>query len=103
MRATALQNTDDRLQTRFTGRHVTFLETVNSTNSFISNLISEVSLPEGAAVLASEQTQGRGQANEQWISEPEKNLLISFVFFPSFLGFQNLFMLSKTFSLGIYD
>ncbi len=91
------------LQTLFTGRHVTLLETVNSTNSFMSNLLSHERLPEGAVVLTSEQTSGRGQAGERWISDAGKNLLMSVVFYPSFLSIQNLFMLSKVVSLAAYD
>ena len=55
------------------------LETVNSTNSYMDNLLSEQHLPEGAVIVAREQTSGRGQANERWISEAGKNLLMTVV------------------------
>jgi len=91
------------LTTLFTGRHVTFLETVDSTNSYLSQRLSQELLPEGAVVIARNQTEGRGQANERWFSEARQNLLMSIVFYPSFIGYQSMFMLSKTFSLGAYD
>jgi len=91
------------LKTLFTGRHVTLLETVNSTNSFMNDLLSQQKIPEGAVVMAKQQTEGRGQAGERWLSEPGKNLLLSFVFYPVFLSPQNLFSLSKAFSLGVCD
>jgi BirA family biotin operon repressor/biotin-[acetyl-CoA-carboxylase] ligase len=91
------------LQTLFTGRQTTYLETVNSTNSFMNNLVSNERLPEGAVVLAHEQTSGRGQASTSWFSDPGKNLLMSVIYYPSFLSTQNLFMLSKAFSLAVFD
>ncbi len=91
------------LQTLFTGRHVTLLEQVNSTNSYMGDLLLQQHLPEGAVILAREQTSGRGQLNERWISESGKNLLMTVIFYPSFISAQNLFLLSKTFSLGVYD
>jgi BirA family biotin operon repressor/biotin-[acetyl-CoA-carboxylase] ligase len=91
------------LQTLFTGQQTTFLKKVDSTNSYLNNLLSQHRLPEGAVIVADEQTAGRGLANERWESEAGRNLLMSVVFYPSFLSTQNLFMLSKTFSLGVYD
>ncbi len=91
------------LQTLFTGQQVTVFKTVESTNTCLSNLLSQQRLPEGAVIMADEQTSGRGLANERWLSEAGKNLLMSVVFYPSFLSTQNLFMLSKAFSLGVYD
>jgi len=91
------------LTTLFTGRHLTKLETAASTNSHLSSLLANGRLPEGAAIIADEQTAGRGQAGAKWNSEAGKNLLISFVFYPSFLSAKDLFLLNKTFSLAVYD
>jgi BirA family biotin operon repressor/biotin-[acetyl-CoA-carboxylase] ligase len=91
------------LNTLFTGRHLTILETVDSTNSYLNSLLSIERLPEGAVIVAHEQTAGRGLASEKWESEAGKNLLMSGVFYPSFLSTQHLFLLSKSFSLAVYD
>lgn len=91
------------LNTLFTGRKVTFLETVDSTNTFMNNLLSKEDLPEGAVVVARKQTAGRGHESNSWSSQRGKNLLVSFAFYPIALNTQNLFMLSKVFSLGVYD
>jgi BirA family biotin operon repressor/biotin-[acetyl-CoA-carboxylase] ligase len=91
------------LATVFTGRHVTILETVDSTNSYLSSLLSQEQVPEGSVILARKQTGGRGQSEERWLSEPGKNLLLSFAFYPVDVSIQNLFILSKVFSLGVYD
>src|ERR1700752_1538956 len=91
------------LQTLFTGRHLMNLESTNSTNDFINGLLAKNQLPEGSVVVAEAQAPGRGQSGEKWISQPGKNLLMSLLFYPSFLSLHDLFMLSKAFSLGIYD
>ena len=93
----------NNLKTLFTGRQVEVLRTVVSTNSYLNNLLSHQRLPEGAVIMAHEQTSGRGLANERWVSEAGENLLMSIAFYPSFLTTENLFMLSKTFSLGVFD
>lgn len=97
------QKMNNGLRTLFTGRRLRLLETVNSTNSFMNHLLLQERLPEGMAIVAGEQTEGRGLANERWISDAGKNLLMTILFYPTFLPVQNLFLLSKTFSLGIYD
>ena len=97
------QKINNGLHTLFTGRQLTLLETVNSTNSFMNNLLLHHRLPEGAAVVAGEQSAGRGLAHERWISDGGKNLLMTILFYPAFLSIHHLFLLSKTFSLGIYD
>ncbi len=94
---------DNRLQTLFTGRYISFLKTVDSTNSYVGDLLAKEHLLEGAVIVTQEQTAGRGQAGKRWEAEFGKNILMSILFFPVFLKAQNLFMLSKAFSLGIYD
>jgi len=94
---------DNRLQTLFTGRQITVLKTVNSTNSYMSLLLAQQDLPEGTVVVSGQQTEGRGQAEERWLSEEGKNLLMSVVFYPSFVSPQNLFRMSKTFALAVVD
>src|SRR5437867_2682240 len=92
-----------RCDTLFTGHLVFPLRIVDSTNNYLNSLIATQRVPEGTVIVAEEQEAGRGRAGEKWISEPGKNLLMSCIFYPSFLSPNNLFMLSKTFSLGIYD
>lgn len=59
-----------------------FFPIVDSTNDKIRELVlkKEVQLP--ATVRAGFQTQGRGQAENRWISDKELNLLISYGFHP---------------------
>lgn len=91
------------LTTLFTGRHSTFLPEINSTNTYLSGLLRTISLPEGSVIRTDYQTAGRGQKSAVWESEAGKNLLLSFLFYPSFVSPKDVFLLNKTFSLGIYD
>jgi BirA family transcriptional regulator, biotin operon repressor / biotin---[acetyl-CoA-carboxylase] ligase len=91
------------LTTLFTGRHLIKLDSVDSTNRFLSKLFSEDSLPEGTGVLAEYQTAGQGMAGNYWISEKGKNLLLSLLFMPHFLPIRNVFLLNKAIALGVYN
>lgn len=89
------------LTTLFTGRDFTRLPVTGSTNSYLAELARERLLSEGSLVVAGEQIAGRGQGGTSWVSEKDKNLLASFLFYPNFLSPNELFKLSKFFSLGI--
>ena len=53
------------------------LNAIDSTNRYLANLISEISLEDFAVVMAKEQTNGKGQRGTKWQSEKGKNLIIS--------------------------
>lgn len=91
------------LTTLFTGQHREVLEEVESTNSYLAEKLKKDKIPEGFVVSAIDQTAGRGQAHAKWKSEPGKNLLLSFVFYPGFVSIPNIFLVNKAFSLGVAD
>jgi len=91
------------LTTLFTGRHLIHIEETGSTNTYLLELLKQKQLPEGAVVRADNQHSGRGQAGSRWESEPGQNLLLSFLFYPSFIAPQDIFLVNKSFSLGILD
>jgi BirA family transcriptional regulator, biotin operon repressor / biotin---[acetyl-CoA-carboxylase] ligase len=91
------------LTTLFTGRKLISLQSVDSTNSYLSDAMRLQTLPEGAAVKSVSQKSGRGQAGARWSSDEGKNLLVSFVFYPSFLAPKQIYDLNKTYALGVYD
>jgi BirA family biotin operon repressor/biotin-[acetyl-CoA-carboxylase] ligase len=91
------------LTTLFTGRSSVLLNEVDSTNSFLSRTLKDERLPEGAVIRALRQNAGRGQSDSQWESENGKNMLLSFVFYPSFIAPKEVFLLNKTFTLAIHD
>ena len=91
------------LTTLFTGRHSTFLPEINSTNTYLAGILHKISLPEGSVIRAVKQNSGRGQKDSIWESEAGKNLLLSFLFYPSFITPKDVFLLNKTFTLSVYD
>src|SRR5688572_32157531 len=86
------------------GHSVVFMPECHSTNDEASQLIeSSDNVVEGTVVITNDQTSGRGQRGNTWISEPGKNLTFSLVMKPAFLSAQDQFLLNKAFSLGLYD
>jgi len=79
------------------------LQSVDSTNSYASRLLSREDVPEGTVILAVHQTQGKGQCGSSWESEEGKNLLFSIILKPEFLRADKQFYLSMCISNGILD
>lgn len=87
----------------FTGKEITELESVDSTNSYAIELLKHHKLAEGHVVWAKRQKQGRGQRGNIWESEPGSNITASIIFFPAFLSPAKQFRLTQAVSLGVYD
>jgi BirA family transcriptional regulator, biotin operon repressor / biotin---[acetyl-CoA-carboxylase] ligase len=83
--------------------HILVLNETASTNNYANQLVSEGKAVEGTVVLSHYQIQGRGQRGNSWESAPGKNLLASFVLFPSFLPPSKQFYLSKITSLALIE
>lgn len=95
--------TKELLKTLFTGKNAIRLEEVSSTNLVASEQILAHTPPDGTAVIAQYQSAGKGQAGANWESEAGQNLLVSYVFYPSFVEPKDLFVLNKAVGLGVYD
>ncbi|HEY0669202.1 MAG TPA: biotin--[acetyl-CoA-carboxylase] ligase [Sphingobacteriaceae bacterium] len=88
----------------FVGQNLITLDSVDSTNSWLKNLLSNSEpLPEGTVILAEDQFAGRGQKTNTWASEPGKNLTFSILLKPTFLSPDRQFDLNKAVSLAIND
>mgnify|MGYP000542495074 CR=1 FL=1 len=79
------------------------LDAIDSTNSFLKDLAQNSALENFTIVVAKKQTNGRGQQESKWISEPHKNLTFSI-----FIRFKGLQINQKKYlnfavSLAIYD
>lgn len=59
------------------GENIIELESIDSTNNYLSKLISTTNVPNGTVILAHNQTNGRGQRQNSWVSDPGKNLIVS--------------------------
>ena len=88
------------METLFVGKNLLELSQVDSTNSFANNLLSSKPA-EGTAILASYQSQGRGQLKNHWVSQADANLTFSVILYPTFILPARAFLLNKIVSLAI--
>lgn len=88
----------------FVGQNLITLKEVDSTNTFLKDVLSKSTpLLDGTVILAEKQFAGRGQTNNTWISEPGKNLTFSILLNPSFMEVERQFELNKAISLALND
>ncbi len=59
------------------GHQIIHLPTVDSTHNYIANLVRLKEINHGTAILADEQTHGRGQRGTTWQSQSGQNLITS--------------------------
>ncbi|MDR0714573.1 MAG: biotin--[acetyl-CoA-carboxylase] ligase [Bacteroidales bacterium] len=78
------------------------LQEVDSTSRHLIRLSGD-RLEEGTVVVADRQTDGRGQGNNRWESEPGKNLTFSILLYPVFVKGVEQFGLSKAIALAVSD
>ena len=85
------------------GNEIVHLAEVDSTNSYVQQLITDdVKKSEGFVVWADYQKMGRGQRGNVWLSEKGKNLTFSIFLKPN-LPIHDQFLLSKIIALSITD
>lgn len=70
-----------QLDTRRLGRRVLVYDRVDSTNNLAASLANSPD-NDGLAVLAAEQTAGRGQHGRTWLAAPHDSVLLSLLLFP---------------------
>ena len=79
------------------------LDEISSTNDWLMTRMSSQKFHEGTVVLASIQTNGKGQRGSQWFSQPYKSLTFSVLLKPSFLSPIHIFDLSICVALALSD
>ncbi len=87
----------------FLGNQIFRLDKVDSTNNFAANLIEKQLCRNGALILADAQTAGKGQRGSLWESEPRKNLLCSYVYFPDNLSVEFLQEFNMCLSISLIN
>lgn len=85
------------------GRFLSIIDSVDSTNNYAMQKVHARLAKHGDAWLAKHQTQGKGQRNKEWLTQPGQNITISIVTEPIFLRPENPFLLIAAVALGIYD
>ena len=83
------------------GRKIIRLESVDSTNNYIANLLKEGILEDGTVILADEQFAGKGQRNSEWLTSPGENLTFSFFLSNVNLSVQNQYFLTCIVSISL--
>ena len=89
-------------KTLFTGKNSIYLPTCHSTNESAAEIIQKNEIPEGTIVITDNQTKGKGQRGNVWLSEANKNLTFTLILKPVFLNVSEQFNLNIAISLGIY-
>ena len=89
------------MNTLFVGQNIIELDQVDSTNTYATNLIKQLDIPEGSVIFTRNQTNGRGQLGNIWRAERGKNLTFSLILHPGFLPVDKQFYLSKITSLAV--
>lgn len=90
-------------KTLFTGQNLVFVPECHSTNVLALEMSQKRALPEGSVVITNNQSRGKGQLGNAWITEPGKNLTLSIVVRPNFLAIQDQFYLTMATSLALVD
>ena len=79
------------------------LDETDSTNRYLAQLCDREPVSEYTTVRADYQTAGKGQRGNTWESERGKNLLFSFVLYPTFLEARRQFLLSQLTALAVTE
>lgn len=79
------------------------IEETDSTNNYLSEISENQPVAEFTVATADFQTAGKGQRGNSWEAAKGKNLLFSFVLYPSFLEARKQFILSQIVSLSIKE
>lgn len=91
------------MKTLFIGQSRIELDSIDSTNSYASELLQKSSPIEGTLIYTFNQQNGRGQRGNAWLSEANKNVALSYILHPTFLQADAQFMLNKIVSLSVTD
>jgi len=81
--------------------NIIWIESLDSTNLYLSKLISTGTYDEFFTVASYFQTLGRGQGQNSWHSELGKNILASILIYPDYLPVEKYFYLTKVLSVAL--
>lgn len=89
--------------TLFIGKNLVYVPECHSTNTLASDLCQRASTVEGTVIITDNQTKGRGQRGNSWVSDAHQNLTFSMILKPAFLKPADQFNLTITISLALRD
>lgn len=82
---------------------IEYIQTTPSTNTYLTNCAPTQSGGCGKAVATFEQTQGKGQRGNIWLSEPGKNIQYSLSYVPNNIPSHKQFLISQAVSLAVHS
>ncbi|MCK9423009.1 MAG: hypothetical protein M0Q38_10450 [Bacteroidales bacterium] len=85
------------------GSEIIEIDRIDSTNAYAARILEKDELAEGTIIVARDQFAGRGQQDNDWLSEPGKNLTFTLILYPRTLPPDRQFLLNKTISLAVLD
>jgi BirA family transcriptional regulator, biotin operon repressor / biotin---[acetyl-CoA-carboxylase] ligase len=85
------------------GKHLTILQSVDSTNNYAMASVRAGLAKHGDAFFAMEQLNGKGQRGKRWQTEPGNNIILSVLLHPQHLQPAQQFKLSTAVALACYD
>ncbi len=85
------------------GQRVIKLASVDSTNKYAAKGLERQELGHGTAIMALEQTAGRGRSGRGWMTAKGLDLAASIVLLPEALAAPQQFILAKVAALAVHD
>lgn len=83
------------------GRKIIRLESVDSTNNYVANLIKQGGIEHGSVIMAVDQYAGRGQRDAEWLSNAGLNLTFSLYLDDVNLSVNRQFILTELISIAL--
>jgi len=88
----------------FVGQNLVSLKEVDSTNTFLKNILANSApVPHGTVIMAESQVAGRGQQQNKWYSTTGESLTFSVLLKPAFLPLNQQFSLTQLISISVYE
>ena len=81
--------------------NILIFDTLSSTNEHAFKIIESNQVKEFTTIYTPNQTRGKGQRGNSWLSEPGLNCLFSIILFPKKIPANNQFILSQAVSVGL--
>lgn len=85
------------------GRKLIHLDSVDSTNNYVANLVKEQGLSSGTVIMADHQFAGKGQRDAEWQSLAGMNITLSIYLDDVNLSVNRQFRITQLISLGIHE
>lgn len=89
--------------TLFIGKVFLTFSALASTNTYALELLGHEKPVEGTVIHAENQTEGRGQMGNRWLSDAGKNITLSVIVYPQFLPAKQQFQLNEAIALAVRD